>query len=370
MVTRLDERRRRFAAYYRYREGNLQGLQNVSATDVNGLTYIPSSEVVNTFNYFAAASRFYSDAMLSDMETNEVFYDALYRGIKDWTITGESVFILVDGRLISIQPQYFFPVATSVDDSQFERFLFIFPMVNEHGIETGKARVIDVGADGSATTSIRDYAGGVVGDAVSPQAINIGGMSWVRTDDGNYGEMEALVREINMRMSMIQAGMNANTFPLLQVDIDAVADGAFMAGDTQRSRIARRGLGLTVPPPFSGEEGARYVERVAPLIAESIEYLRLLLGQLSIVSGVPDYIYGVNLGQPASETERILFAGQAKIKRYRNVLVDGLARLGVGVSFPTEPFSTHKQRVETLLMLLDRGVINSIEVRRVIGLVN
>ena len=367
----LNPARVKYAAYYRYEDGDLQALQNIPATDVNGLTYIPSTEVVNQFNYFRASSRFYSDSMLSDMENPPELYDVIYRAIKDWTITGESVFLSYSGRLVSIQPQYFHPVPNLADDSVFDSFLFVFPYVTENHVLTGRARVIEVHASGSATESERDYSSGFVGDAISTSPISIDGMAWIRTDDGIYGEMERLVGEINMRMSMLQVGMNSSTFPLLQVDIDSVSDGAFVAGgDTQRSRVARRGLGLTVPPPFAGEEGAKFVERLAPLITEGIEYLRLLLGQLSIVSGVPDYIYGVNLGQPASETERILFAGGARIKRYRKALTDGLQGLNVPVSFPTEPFSTHKQRVETLLNLLDKGVITAQEVRRVIGLVN
>lgn len=367
----LSAKRVKFATYYRFREGDLSGLHSVSPTDVNGLTYINDGEVVNQFNYFAAASRFYSDAMLADMDAPPAIYDPLYRGIKDWTVTGESVFLSIGGMVKSIQPQYFHPVPLSTDDSQFERFLFVFPHVNEQGIATGRARVIDIDADsGAATDSERDYQSGVVGDPLSVSPITVDGMAWIRTDDGTYGEMERLVAEINMRMSMLQVGMNNATFPLLQVDVDAVSDGAFVAGKEQRSKIARRGLGLTVPPPFAGEEGARFVERLAPLITEGVDYLRLLLGQLSIVSGVPDYIYGVNLGQPANETERVLFAGQAKIKRYRIALIEGLRGLGYSVAFALEPFATQKQRMETLLMLLDKGVVTPLEVRRVIGMVN
>jgi len=367
MSTILPSNRVKLARYYDFFNGNLDGLYTIAANDVNGLTYIKNNEVSKAFNYFAASSRFYSDAMLGDVPDGDMPYDVLERLVRDWSITGEAVAIRYNGRLIAIESRYFFPVPELDDDATFRRFLFVFPILSEHQVSTGKARVIDLDAStGQATIGTRDYTGGQVGDSTGGTPITID-MAWIRTNDGAYGNMEKLVAEVNMRMSVTQHSLNAIAFPLLQVDIDSVSDGQFSTGGGNRAMVARKGLGLTVPTPFSGEEGARYVERAFPTVAEQLDYLRLLIGKLSIAAGVPDYVYGVNLGQPQSETERILFAGQAKINRFRKALIEGLAPLGITLGFPSEPFVTRKQRIETLVMLLDKGIITAQEARLVLG---
>lgn len=116
---------------------------------------------------------------------------------------------------------------------------------------------------------------------------------------------------------------NTTSLPLIQLDKDSVADGELRGGNVNLAvvkELVTSPLGMNLTPPFSGEEGARYIERTGTGLQESLDYVRLLLGQLGVLSGVPDYVFGVQLGRPNNETERVLFAGQARVNSFRREL--------------------------------------------------
>lgn len=132
-------------------------------------------------------------------------------------------------------------------------------------------------------------------------------------------------------------------------------------------KLLKEPLGLTTPSPFSGESGARYVERTGQGLNESIQYIRLLLGQLGILSGVPDYVFGVQLGRPQNETERVLFAGQSRVNAFRSAMSAALGQFGLSVDFGTEPFITRKECVDNLIKQLQAGGLSVSEVRTIMG---
>ena len=127
------------------------------------------------------------------------------------------------------------------------------------------------------------------------------------------------------------------------------------------------GLGLTVPPPFTGELPAQYIERTGTGLKESMDYIRLLLGQLGVLSGVPVYVFGVQLDRPAAQTERVLFAGQARVNRFRRDIESAFALLGWAVNFTNEPFSTRTERVNALTTQFEKGITDRPEARKALG---
>ena len=363
---RLNPDRVKFNEYYQWHNGNLSTLFQEAPNIVNGLSYVKPNEVQSGFNYFAAQSRFYADAMLADIPENNIAYDIIRKLTRDWSITGEAVLVTADGQQRVVQPNYFYPRPARDDSDVYVVYYFVFPILNEQDIPTNRARVIEFDpATGEAFMGNRNYSGGYIGEPEVVSPVNIERIDWLRTEDGAYGQMESLVREINMRQSVTQSALNRNAFPILSIDRDLVADGQFATGNPSTEQVAdlgRQGIGITVPPAMPGEDRASYIERLNPLVAESMDYLRLLFGQLTIASGVPDYIYGVNLGQPAAETERILFAGQAKVNRFRKLITELF-----GIVYANEPFVTRKGRIETLIMLLNAGIITQQEARGALG---
>ena len=171
---------------------------------------------------------------------------------------------------------------------------------------------------------------------------------------------------------MLQLALNTTSVPLIQLDKDVVADGQLRGGETTADILSKiitqSPLGLTTAPPFGGEEGARYIERSGAGLSESIEYVRLLLGQLGVLSGVPDYVFGIQLGRPNDETERVLFAGRARINAFRSELASAWEELGLGtLSFPTEPFTTAGQQTARLQGLVKDGILQVPEARSILG---
>ena len=376
----LNTDRVRYADYFDWYEGRLDSLFQVARTQVNGLLNVAPEELTTRFNYFAAVSRFYADAMSGDVPNiPSDIADLLDSLTEHWAVTGECCLVRVNGRWNAVRPDYVFPQLNKYDRAIVDSFLFVFPErrpAYQHGDRDNRityadsARVISYDVQtGQALASQRRYRHGWVADVPAGVPVNVGPVLWVDTGDGCYQDIDGIVREITIRLNIMQSTLNSSAFSLLQIDKDSVADGTLLTGVTP-ARVhaaARSGMGLTVSPPFIGEEGARFIERTGGALEESLGYLRLLLGQLGVLSGVPDYVFGVQLGRPADENERVLFAGQAKVNRFRRHIEAAFTLAGVQIRFATEPFVTRTQRVASILEQYEKGVTTLAETRAALG---
>ena len=66
----------------------------------------------------------------------------------------------------------------------------------------------------------------------------------------------------------------------------------------KRTEVLRPLGGRGIATNKAGPSPSSYIERSGTGLQESLEYVRLLLGQLGILSGVPDYVFGIQLGRP------------------------------------------------------------------------
>lgn len=376
----LNVDRARYADYFDWKAGRLDTLFEIAATQVNGLQQVSPHELTTRFNYFGAVSRFYTDAMLGDLPNmDDASLELLTELTEHWGVTGEGCLVRVGGRWSTVRPDYVYPQLNVYDRNIVDSFLFVYPERNlqynlgdrnDRVTYARTARVIsyDV-ATRRAYVAQREYRHGYVADLPVGVPIPLDAVLWIDTKDGVYRDIEGIVRELTVRLNIMQSTLNSTAFSLLQIDKDSVADGSLLTGITpERVRTANRsGLGVTVSPPFIGEEGPRYVERSGVGLEESLEYLRLLLGQLGVLSGVPDYVFGVQLGRPADENERVLFAGQAKVNRFRRDVEKAFAVMGIPLRFATEPFVTRMQRIASILDQFERGLISLNEARLAIG---
>ena len=367
---KLDQKRLEYRKYFDWAGGDMTSLLTVAPTAVNGLVIIPPQLISTRFNYFGAVSRFFSDAMLGDLPAVIPAVGGLLENLTDhWAVTGECCIVGGPNGFRAVRPDYVFPVFDPYDIDTITGYVFVFPQRKENGF-SDVARVItfDV-ATGAALISQREYREGYVADTPAGEPINLGPVVWVNTKDGVYQDMEGIVREITVRLNILQIALNSVSFPLLQIDTDAISKGALQTGISQQAvtAAAQNGLGLTVDPPFIGEEGARYIERTGEGLRENIEYMRLLLGQLGVISGVPDYVFGVQLGRPANETERVLFAGQAKVNRFRRDIELAFTLIGQAVKFAGEPFVTRSERIKAILDEYEAGISTQNEAREGLG---
>ena len=372
----LDPDRTRYKRWFQWANGKIDTLYTeVEPTAFNGLIYVRPTEVESGLNYFAACVRFYIDAMAADMPVALHPYSQLMQQLAyHWAVTGECIIIRDMYGLRAIRPDYFYPIPSNWDENVYVGYLFVFPLYNDQGLPTNRARVVEVRDGLPAIETERNYTDGFLEDALPGTGVTVPltGLYWIQTGDGKIGEMSPLVRQINIRMSLTQHGLNKDEFPLLQIDRDNVADGQFSVGGQNEKNTAalhRTGLGVTVSPPYIGEEPPRYVERENGHVSNELAYMRLLLGQLTIASGVPDYVYGVNLGQPTAETERILFAGQAKVNRFRREIERFFETLGVNVVYAGEPFARRSTRIAGINALVEKGIISIQEARAALGIV-
>ena len=376
----LNTDRTKYAEYFDWYEGRMDSLfTGVNPTQINGLENVTPAQLSTRFNYFGAISRFFSDAMSGDRPTAAQEAITLLTALTEhWSVTGESCLVFAGGRWGAVRPDYVYPQFNQYDKDVVERFLLVYPqrrLQNFNGdrdnriLYADSARVIDYDVrTGRATLSERQYRHGWVADLPTGIPVPVGPIIWINTGDGVYQDIDGMVREITVRLNILQSTLNSTARSILQIDKDSIADGAMLAGVTpDRVRNAHAtGLGLTVNPPFIGEAEPRYVERSGVGLEESMAYLRLLLGQLAVMSGVPEYIFGVQLAQP-NETERVLFAGQAKVNRFRRDIENVFEAIGLPIKFGTEPFVTRTQRITSIIDLFEAGIIDRNEARDTVG---
>ena len=378
----LDPARTLYSRYFDWFEGTDRTLfTNVQPSIINGLGLLKPQHISTRFNFFGALSRFYSTAIISDMPRLPVQQQRmLMRAAEHWSVTGEAVLVGGPGRERAVRPDLVFPVHDPYDIERVTHYLFVYPERRtqegdwtEEPQSAGRARVIEYDVEsGEALESIRQWSAGRIDDAPKGRPVDIGKVVWIQCGSPPYRPVESVVREITIRLNMLQLALNTTSIPLIQMDKDTIADGQLRGGETTAELLSKiittSPLGLTAAPPFGGEEGARYIERSGAGLAESIEYVRLLLGQLGVLSGVPDYVFGIQLGRPNDETERVLFAGRARINAFRNELASGWEELGLGpLSFPTEPFTTAGQQTSRMQGLVKDGILTVPEAREALG---
>lgn len=378
----LDPYRLEYAKYFDWSEGRLDSLfVGVKGTVINGIGMLGLQNLMTRFNYFQALSRFYESAVLSDLpQIDAAVHRLLHRATEHWSVCGETFLVRAGGQVRAVRPDYVFPQLNQYDREQVEQYLFVFPKINTQEQawdnevrSTQEATVIEFNpVERTGYQSIRPYSKGVLEDGPRGQLIDMTDVVWVRSGHPPYVAIEPIMREICVRLNMLQLALNTSAIPILQVDKDNVSDGAFRAGITleQFQQTITSPMGMNIAPPFAGEEGSRYVERAGTGLTESLEYIRMLLGQLGVLSGVPDYVFGVQLGRPNNETERVLFAGQTRVNSFRRELQAGLSALGQGDGFffGSDPFITRQQRIDNAVALVEAQIITASEAKAMLGL--
>lgn len=377
----LDPRRNRFGEYFDWFEGRLDTLFQVPASAVNGIGYLGVQNISNRFNFMAVLSRFYSAAVMSDLPVvSGPTFRLLHEAVEHWSVCGETLLVRQGGRVRAIRPDYVFPIFSPYDRQTLERILIIYPRRDTQAgdwynqpVSSIKALVIEYDVTtGQAWQGIRDYSPGNIADGPRGEPIDIERMVWVKSGEPPYVPIEGAVREISVRLNILQLALNTTSVPLIQVDKNTLADGALRNQDPTMETVSKittqSPLGLTTTPPFAGEEGARYVERSGNGLRENLEFIRLMLGQLGVLSGVPDYVFGVQLGRPNDETARVLFAGQARVNAFQNELREALSLVGETVEFNYDPFLTRKERIDNTVNQLAAGILSPQEARRALGL--
>ena len=381
MTIQLDPSRLQIPTWFDYNQAKLDGLFRIPGSVINGLGVLGGVTGISTrFNYFAAVSRFYSSAVMSDLPEMPIQRARLIQATADhWSVCGEACLVAAGGRVTAVRPDYVFPIFNEYDREIIDKFLFVYPRRDEQEGDFGNipsastmARVVEfVPATGEAYESIRTYEGGGVGDGPRGTPVSIDDVVWIRSGEPPYPTITSITREICVRLNMLQLALNTSSLPLIQLDRDTVNDGE-LRGKTaslqEISEMLKAPLGLTTIPPFAGEEGARYIERSGTGLMESVDYVKLLLGQLGVLSGVPDYVFGVELGRPNSESERVLFSGQARINAFRRELQNGMEQVGLPIRFASEPFVTRSERQRLILDQFRIGILTQAEARVALGL--
>lgn len=379
----LDPARVRISTFFDWYDNKIQSLLKVSGTLINGLGLIGNQNINmgSNFNYFQVVSRFYSSAVMNDIpRVNPRLYRVIEQATEHWSVSGECCFIRQGDDIRVVRPDYVFPISDPYDKERIVRYLFVFPYIdtqlgsfdNELTSVT-RANVIDYDVETRlARMAVRQYTPENLADEPIGTRVDVGEVFFISSGTSIYPSIESLVREVSVRLNMLQLALNTSSIPIVQIDKDAVNDGSLRGSvnleDFQKQIM--QPMGLQINPPFAGEEGARFVERAGTGLTESLEYIRLLLSQLGVLTGVPDYVLGApRMGQSSAETERTLFIGQARVNAFRRSLEHTLEAMGQEpIRFLGEPFVSRAERLRLILAQLQGGVITVQEARNALGL--
>ena len=349
MAITLDKDRIEYANYFKWFKGDLDSLFNITPpTLINGLSLLDINDLSSTLNYFSASSKFYINALLSDVpEDINPYFKMLERMVTHWSVTGEYCLVVENGVINTIRPDYVFPIRKPDNEDVITGYYFIFPMPDTNA----KARVIQYDiATGIAFQSERTFAGNHLEDVNTGIPVGIQGVLYEDTGSGFYKDIAGLVRELFVRYALLQLSLNSSAIPLLQIALDGIGGGLLGADGITPARIAglgKTGLGMAIPPPFTGEEGARYIERSGVGLAEAMGYIRIILGSLAMMSGVPEYVYGVSLSQSTAEVQRVMFMGESRVNRMKRALTDTFGQLGIEISFE-QTETTENETIEVI----------------------
>lgn len=347
MALVLDIRRQKYTEYFEYYEGEMDRLFSLPKSLVNGLFLLNITDIQTRFNFFRAASDFYGSAVL-DQSPDELgpFYPLFERLVHHWSVTGEYCVVVENNVVNTIRPDYVFPLYNRYNRDIIDQFFFIFPLnVRDitHFQEFSTLQEADVVryevATGLSFRSRRTLAGNSLSDGEPETPANVQRVFWEDTRQGFYRSIEGLVRELNIRMAIFQLALNSTSVPILEVQSEGVSGGLLGTETITPAKVAglgKSGLGLTIPPPFTGQNGARYVERQGNGLEESMGYIRMLLGSLSVMSGVPEYVFGTNLSDSTANVERVMFMGQSRVNRMFRSVENVFGELGVPITFTNE----------------------------------
>ena len=389
MTIQLDPQRTALRRHFDWNSGRLDSLFRISGNAVNGLGLIGAENVRTRFNYFAAISRFFATAVEADLPSlaaEPALERLVGRLAEHWSVANEACIVGFPGdpsSLRAVRPDFVHPIYDEYDDENITGFLFVYPqMRRDEGIFSYESAVAERAlvvqydvATGVAFRGIREYTGSAVADGPRGEPVDIGQVAYIKTGAPVFQTVESLVREICIRLNILQLALNTHSMPLVQINVDAIRDGELSRKRELTfediKRAATGPLGLTLTPPFSGEEGAAYIERNGRGLEESIAWLTHLQSQLGILSGVPDYVFGIDLQRPQESTERVLFSAQAKVQSFRRLLASALSgTFGIEVlaDLASRPFTTAGDRSKQTLEQLAAGVLTRDEARESLGL--
>lgn len=341
----LEADRRKYSDYFKWYKGDLESLWAKPGTLINGLKYVTVNDLLTTLNYFSSASKFYINGIMNDIpEPLEPFFKLVERMVTHWSVTGEYCLTIENGVINTIRPDYVYPIRKADNYDVIQGYYFIFPIPDSQD-----ARVIEYNVvTGKAYQTIRTLFGNQLENKTGGTPVQIDHVIYENTGGGFYKDIEGMVRELNIRFALLQLALNSTAIPLLQIATEGIGGGILGPDGITPTKIAglgQSGIGLVVPPPFTGEDGARYIERTGTGLDEAIAYIRIILGSLAVMSGVPEYVYGVSLTQSTAEVERVMFMGESRINRMRRAMQNTFAELGIQVEFNDDPIIISDRQV-------------------------
>ena len=337
----LDAKRLEYPNYFKWFDGDLSTLFDAPSSLVNGLNYLnKETDLHSTLNYFGTSSKFYINGLLDIIppEITVDTYPLFERIVQHWSVTGEYCITIENNVVNAIRPDYVFPIRQPENMDIIKGFYFIFPIKDK----PQRARVIEYDiASGRAYQTERVIMGNRLQEKYGGTPVNIQNVLYQDTGAGFYRDIKGMVRELNVRFALIQLALNSTSIPLLQVATEGIGGGELNAdglSPTKVAQLGKTGLGLVIPPPFSGEEGARYVERAGTGLVESMQYIRTILGSLSVMSGVPEFVHGLSLSELSNMSSKAIdqvdLLGKSRIKRMRYALTNTFRELGIELTFP------------------------------------
>lgn len=375
-----------------YYLGRLAPLFWGTPTKDNGLLLVPY-ESMQSQNWFAVLSRFYSDAVLHEHpslepeppdEFLERLWATLSHAIIDWSFADRGVvYRMRDGAIASLPVEYYIPIVDERNPDEIVAHVFFVPYQSEPTTAGQADRVritrFDERRGINEVQSFEFHGVGQVGSPVDAAVRSDVEAVWTFGDDQSfYPAISQSVREIHIREGMATKVLNNHTQPKLMAP-------PALANQIQLPRgVYANQAGLddpATPDPFDpatggvirGEEGGgwAFLTYDAQMTENNLK-LQRLVNFIHLASGVPPTSFGVDIGRGESgiARERAMTSAVVKIGRYRMAMksiLQDLLGAGVEVEWARSPLQDQDEHDRLVLDLYAGDILDRDEVRMHFG---
>lgn len=405
--------------------GRFARLFSGTANEFNGLELVDAErQSPISINLFRVDSDFYQWAVLNERpiiegeseadkewitEHSEALFHAIDRGIRYWTIYDRLVFLLEGGRLIAVDPRFYWPIRAQWDDELTLGHLIAYPYwqrpANEspalvphyrqanrmRQVRYAKGDVLGFPAINEVSEweywGAYEWTGGRVGNKLSAMAGAVEGVWAYGEGNSLYCKQASVVRQIMLRATGRNLVMNRNTFPNMVQARGAQAASQYQTNPDGSYLVGADGLPLQ-RPNWNPRGNIFFVDAKADVEPHFVEYAGLAAEQHTegevlmmywhFLTGVPPSALGgggSGQGESGAARMQLMFTAQAYARAARRIietlLKEVIPAMG-GPARPTvrwvmDPMESIMTLYQTALMLHEAGGIDTDELRGVFG---
>lgn len=376
-------------------EGDFDSLFSGTATDDNGMRVFDPNQVVH-LGLFRAIAEFYWAALMSERpsvtsedearqnwldEYLEKIWIGLDKAVEWWTYKGRAVIMVTEQMdVIPVDPSFYFPIRAEYDQEQVVAHLLAYTWHRQesdtflkNAVHPNRIRLVklDPEIDDGGTVEHRLFHGQTIGELQETENAELLGIFTAGNGSSMFSRMRDPMRALMVRYSALTRTLNRHSNPHL-VSTQELIDEA------GNPRKLNPNGDLIIAPNEDGSGMPVYYLTWDGMIEPSLEYIAKMEQYVHLTTGAPPVVFGIDVGKGESgaSRDRLLFSAQSRVARMRREIeamlegiIDAMGAPGSGldVGWVADPFASLSERRESLVTLVQAGIVSKNEARSNLG---